>query len=253
MSDTAQTAKSNPIGRALMWVLAFQLGLAGLLFWGDLRDGLRLPGFGPRAPELTDPVRPGDQTRRFRPDRAPPGGRPMPSSPLPDRLTLTVVEGGQRALLEGGIVAGDAERIEKQLAGLDPKPQGVILNSPGGSVQDALLLGRYLRDADLTTALRSGDVCYSACPYLLAAGTRRTIPDDASVGVHQHYFGESTLLPAFVAVEERCDLAQVDAMAARHLARYKQPRIVQQVPALPRNPNGKLIRAALPQLWNSEL
>ncbi|WP_373029729.1 hypothetical protein [Sulfitobacter sp.] len=202
MSDTAQTAKRNPIGRALMWVLAFQLGLAGLLFWGDLRDGLRLPGFGPRAPELTDPVRPGDQTRRFRPDRAPPGGRPMPSSPLPDRLTLTVVEGGQRALLEGGIVAGDAERIEKQLAGLDPKPQGVILNSPGGSVQDALLLGRYLRDADLTTALRSGDVCYSACPYLLAAGTRRTIPDDASVGVHQHYFGESTLLPAFVAVED---------------------------------------------------
>jgi hypothetical protein len=202
MSDAAGTPKRNPIGRVLAWVLIFQLGLAGLLFWGDLRDGLRLPGFGPRAPELTEPVRPGDQTRRFRPDRAPPGGRPMPSSPLPDRLTLTVVEGGQRALLEGGIVPGDAERIEKQLAELDPKPQGVILNSPGGSVQDALLLGRYLRGAELTTALRSGDICYSACPYLLAAGIGRTVPDDASVGVHQHYFGESTLLPAFVAVED---------------------------------------------------
>jgi hypothetical protein len=202
MSDTADTPKRNPIGRVLAWVLIFQLGLAGLLFWGDLRDGLRLPGFGPRAPELTEPVRPGDQTRRFRPDRAPPGGRPMPSSPLPDRLTLTVVEGGQRALLEGGIVPGDAERIEKQLAELVPKPQGVILNSPGGSVQDALLLGRHLRDADMTTALRSGDICYSACPYLLAAGIGRTVPDDASVGVHQHYFGESTLLPAFVAVED---------------------------------------------------
>jgi acyl-CoA synthetase (AMP-forming)/AMP-acid ligase II len=45
----------------------------------------------------------------------------------------------------------------------------------------------------------------------------------------------------------------IDALAARDLARYKQPRIVQKVPALPRNPNGKLIRAALPQLWNSEL
>jgi len=202
MTDASDTPKRNPIGRVLIWVLFFQIALAGLLFWGDLRDGLRLPGFGPRAPQLTEPVRPGDQTRRFNPDRAPPGGRPMPSTPLPDRLTLTVVEGGKRALLEGGIVPGDAERIEKQLAELAPKPEGVILNSPGGSVQDALMLGRYLRSADLTTALRSGDICYSACPYLLAAGTSRTIPEDASVGVHQHYFGESTLLPAFVAVND---------------------------------------------------
>ena len=202
MTDASDTPKRNPIGRVLIWVLFFQIALAGLLFWGDLRDGLRLPGFGPRAPQLTEPVRPGDQTRRFNPDRAPPGGRPMPSTPLPDRLTLTVVEGGKRALLEGGIVPGDAERIEKQLAKLAPKPEGVILNSPGGSVQDALMLGRYLRSADLTTALRSGDICYSACPYLLAAGTSRTIPEDASVGVHQHYFGESTLLPAFVAVND---------------------------------------------------
>jgi len=202
MTDASDTPKRNPIGRVLIWVLFFQIALAGLLFWGDLRDGLRMPGFGPRAPQLTEPVRPGDQTRRFNPDRAPPGGRPMPSTPLPDRLTLTVVEGGKRALLEGGIVPGDAERIEKQLAELAPKPEGVILNSPGGSVQDALMLGRYLRSADLTTALRSGDICYSACPYLLAAGTSRTIPEDASVGVHQHYFGESTLLPAFVAVND---------------------------------------------------
>lgn len=202
MTDASDTPKRNPIGRVLIWVLFFQIALAGLLFWGDLRDGLRLPGFGPRAPQLTEPVRPGDQTRRFNPDRAPPGGRPMPSTPLPDRLTLTVVEGGKRALLEGGIVPGDADRIEKQLAELAPKPEGVILNSPGGSVQDALMLGRYLRSADLTTSLRSGDICYSACPYLLAAGTSRTIPDDASVGVHQHYFGESTLLPAFVAVND---------------------------------------------------
>ena len=202
MTDESVSPKRNPIGRVLVWVLFFQLALAGLRFWGDLRDGLRLPGFGPRAPQLTEPVRPGDQTRRFDPDRAPPGGRPMPSSPLPDRLTLTVVEGGKRALLEGGILPGDAERIEKQLADLAPQPEGVILNSPGGSVQDALMLGRYLRQAELTTALRSGDICYSACPYLLAAGTSRTIPDDASVGVHQHYFGESTLLPAFVAVDD---------------------------------------------------
>jgi len=202
MKPLRDSPKRPPAARVLGGVLMLQLGLAGMLFWGDLGDGLRLPGFSPRAPGLTEPTRPGDQTRRFQPDRARPGGRPMPDTPLPKRLTLTVVEGGARVLLEGGIMAGDAERIEKQITALEPQPDGVILNSPGGSVSDALRLGRYIRDTDLTTALRSGDICYSACPYMLAAGTRRDVPDDASVGVHQHFFGESTLLPAFVAVED---------------------------------------------------
>ena len=192
----------NPVGRVLIGVLGFQLLLALLLFVGDIRDGFRLPSFAPKAPSLTEPVRPGDQTRRFRQDRAPAPGRPMPSTPLPDRLTLTPIEAGATALLEGAIEAGDAERITKQLEALTPQPDRVILNSPGGSVRDALVLGRWLRAADLNTAMRDGDICYSACPYLLAAGVARDVPETASVGVHQHYFGESTILPAFVAVED---------------------------------------------------
>jgi hypothetical protein len=204
MSDAAETGKPrrNPVGRVLVGVLFFQLGLATLLFWGDLRDGLSLPGFAPRAPSLTEPIRPGDQTRRYRPDRAPPPGRPMPTTPLPDRLILTPLEAGASALLEGTIAEGDAERIVKQMGELAELPGRVILNSPGGSVRDALEIGRYLRGERMDTALRDGDICYSACPYLLAAGVDREVPDSASVGVHQHYFGESTLLPAFVAVED---------------------------------------------------
>lgn len=192
----------SPVARVLMGALIFQVGLAGLLFWDDLGTGLAIPRLGPDAPPLTQPIRPGDQTRRFRPDRAPPGGRPMPATALPDRLILTPVEAGAAALLEGAIEAGDAERIVKQLEALEPAPSRVYLNSPGGSVGDALDLGRYLRRGGIATALRDGDICYSACPYLLAAGTERRVPDSASVGVHQHYFGESTLLPAFVAVED---------------------------------------------------
>ncbi|MEX3314853.1 ATP-dependent Clp protease proteolytic subunit [Sulfitobacter sp. PS-8MA] len=207
MSDSApsevdQAPRKPAVGRVLMGVLIFQLGLAVLLFWGDLGQGLRLPGFGPKAPELTEPIRPGDQTRRYRPDRAPNPGQPMPQTALPERLILTPVSGGRAALLEGAITAGDAERIVKQLAELSPQPEEIYLNSPGGSVRDAMELGRYLRGAGINTALRDGDVCYSACPYLLAGGASRAVPDSASVGVHQHYFGQSTILPAFVAVED---------------------------------------------------
>ncbi len=212
--DKAAPPRRNPVSRALIGILIFQLGLGFLLFWDDLAEGLRVPSFAPSAPSLTEPIRPGDQTRRYRQDRAPAPGQPMPDTPLPERLVLTPIEAGQTALLEGGIAEGDAARITGLIEGLASRPTRVILNSPGGSVQDALELGRYLRDAGLNTAMRAGDICYSACPYVLAAGVDRDIPETASVGVHQHYFGESTLLPAFVAVE---DIQRGQGLVMRYL------------------------------------
>ena len=165
----------------------------------------------------------------------------MPSTPLPDRLVLTPVNAGGAALLEGSIAPGDAERIIKQLADLPQTPGRIILNSPGGSVRDALDLGHHLRGEGLETAMRPGDICYSACPYLLASGTARDIPDDASVGVHQHYFGESTLLPAFVAVEDiqrgqgevmgYLDTMGIDPLVMRHALVTPPDEIYVLVPA----------------------
>lgn len=205
------TAKKRaPVGRVLMGVLVFQVVLAGLLVIGDVQNGFSLPRSAPKAPELTEPVHPGDQTRRFSPDRAVPNSR----EPLPERLTLTQVAGGAAILLEGEIAAGDAVRILKQIKELREEPRRAILNSPGGSVQDALELGRALRLAGMETEMRSGDICYSACPYLLASGVTRSVPEDAFVGVHQHYFGESTLLPAFAAVE---DIQRGQGLVMRYL------------------------------------
>ena len=124
--------KRNPVARVLIGVLGFQLLLGGLLFVGDLQNGFSLPRMGPKAPSLSEPVRPGDQTRRFSPNRAVPGSR----EPLPERLTLTVVSAGAAVLLEGEIAGGDATRILKQINELREAPTRAILNSPGGSVQD---------------------------------------------------------------------------------------------------------------------
>jgi hypothetical protein len=221
--------KRNPVGRVLIGVLAFQLLLAGLLFVGDLQNGFSLPRLGPKAPSLTEPVRPGDQTRRFSPKRAVPGSR----EPLPKRLTLTVVSGGTAILIEGEIADGDAPRIIKQVEELREAPTRVFLNSPGGSVHDALELGRALRLAGLETEMRDGDICYSACPYLLAAGVKRTIPQEAFVGVHQHYFGESTILPAFAAVE---DIQRGQGLVMRYLDQMGiDPLIMQHALITPPN------------------
>lgn len=184
--------------RALAAILVFQLGLGAILFLSDLRAGpLPLPGLGPRAPGMDQPVRPGDQTRRFEPmkspTRAPGGGR------LPDRLVLTGDADGIY-LLEGAIAQGDADRIAGQLSEAVTRPEVIRLNSPGGSVMDALALGRTLRGLGVTTEVGAQQFCYSACPYLFAAGTSRRA--EGQIGVHQHYFGESTILPASFAVED---------------------------------------------------
>lgn len=191
----------NSVGRTLSAVLLFQVGIGVFLVAGDLREGaFALPRFGPEAPRLTEPVRPGDQRRTFRPGRDRPAIQPARDpGELPDRLTLSQdTDGSWR--LEGGVAEGDAERIIGLIAtsGVD----SLILQSPGGSVRDALAIGRYLRQAGITTRMLPGEFCYSACPYLLAGGALREIDPAASVGVHQHYFGENTLLPAFVAVED---------------------------------------------------
>lgn len=200
MSETP-TPRRGPVARILMGVLIFQLGIGGLLILGDMQ-GLRLPSFGPDAPRLTEPVRPGDQRRTFRPDRDRPVVQPARDpGELPDRLVLTQTDASTYRL-EGGIRAGDAERLADLMDQADPAPETLILQSPGGSVQDALALGRHIRAEGITTQMLSGEFCYSACPYLLAAGVSRDIDPDASVGVHQHYFGENTFLPAAFAVED---------------------------------------------------
>ncbi|WP_146587682.1 hypothetical protein [Puniceibacterium confluentis] len=191
------------VSRVLRAALILQLGIGALLVLGDMREGgFRLPRLTPQAPRLSEPVRPGDQRRTFNPGRDRPPLAPLRDpGPLPDRLTLTHVSGSTWRL-EGGIVAGDAVRIGALIDAADAPVETLILQSPGGSVQDALDLGRHLRAGGIGTRMLDGEFCYSACPYLLAGGVTRDIAPAASVGVHQHYFGENTLLPAFVAVED---------------------------------------------------
>ncbi|QPM90070.1 COG3904 family protein [Pseudooceanicola algae] len=193
------------IGRIMAGVLLFQLVLGLLLFFGDLGRGFSLPSRGPAAPGFDLPVSPGDQTRKYDPAEMPVTG-PGPSGPMPDRLVLEELTGAWR--LTGRIAEGDAERIAAQLTErLQPEtaaqaPDTLFLNSPGGAVAEALQLGRVIRDAGLSTDMGARDICLSACPYLLASGVTRSADTGARIGVHQHYFGENTLLPAFTAVKD---------------------------------------------------
>lgn len=206
------------VRRAMLAILAFQIGMAVVLGGSDLIGALPRLLSGTRAPALDAPVAPGDQVRRFRPGDLP--GRVFTGDPdrqvnlpdpgdMPTRLRFSVE--GDVALLTGEVAVGDAERFTEWF---DPEAglATIRLHSPGGSVLDALAIGRALREAGLATEMDAGDICLSACPYILAGGVTRAVDDAAMVGVHQHYFGENTALPAFLAVSD-IQAGQADVMA----------------------------------------
>lgn len=195
---------------ALRAMLGLQIGLAVGLLSQDFQKVIpQLPMFQPVAPALDQPIAPGDQTRRFAPARLPflPGRRNpgIDTSGQPSRLFLEVLEDG-RLRMSGSIAEGDAGRFDEWLAEQAaqdvPLPEQVVLHSSGGSVGQALAIGRALRMAGMNSGVASGDFCLSACPYMLMGGVERVVSRDAKVGVHQHYYGETSYLPAFLAVED---------------------------------------------------
>jgi hypothetical protein len=67
--------------------------------------------------------------------------------------------------------------------GAQAKPL-VVVNSPGGSIDEAIKIGRLLRKNELTVI---GQECISACVLILAGAVSRGV---VRVGIHRPYFEE---------------------------------------------------------------
>jgi ATP-dependent protease ClpP protease subunit len=68
---------------------------------------------------------------------------------------------------------------------LDARPTArvVLLNSPGGYVNNALQVANEVRRRGMSTLVAKGMGCYSACAYIYFAGTSRFV--EGELGVHQ--------------------------------------------------------------------
>jgi hypothetical protein len=60
-----------------------------------------------------------------------------------------------------------------------------VLNSPGGSVTDALAMGRLIREKRFATEVEAGKYRMSSCPLMFAGGVDRRAGENATIGVHQ--------------------------------------------------------------------
>lgn len=120
-----------------------------------------------------------------------PGGMPHPevttdSKTLDAPLTIELASGGVLKLT-GTIDIGSGDRFATEIAAHGEYADTVDLDSPGGSVMDALQIGALIHAKGLATTVSTGALCASSCPLVLAGGKTRMVAEKASVGVHQIY------------------------------------------------------------------
>jgi hypothetical protein len=128
-------------------------------------------------------------------------------------MTLELVSDGRLEAF-GAITPGTAERFAQEIARRGDYVKTVVLNSPGGSVRDALAMGRLIRDKGLDTRVEAAGHCASSCPLVFAGGVARTAGKNASIGVHQVF----AVTPEGAAADTGMAQAQrVSAECQRHL------------------------------------
>ena len=111
-------------------------------------------------------------------------GAPAAAGPW-DEASAPLVPDGFRVgafRIEEKITMAVAERV----LGIDPRNTGrVELNSPGGSLEAAMMIARYIRENGLATHVGDRGTCASACLLVLQAGVERSAGEDAVLIVHE--------------------------------------------------------------------
>ena len=113
----------------------------------------------------------------------------LTSVTLKDDVTVVV--------LSGDIAQGDADAAEALIRAANEDGHlisAVRLDSPGGSLAEALRLGDLIRRAKLPTVVAAGSHCVSACFLVFAAGIEKFANHEARIGVHgaSDAFGRET-------------------------------------------------------------
>jgi hypothetical protein len=134
---------------------------------------LNLPGI---LPSILGPLLPHGDTRLV--------PLPQPDHAMAQPMTFELVGGG-RLMASGTITPGISENFAAEAERHGEYIKTVVLNSPGGSVTDALAMGQLIRKKKFATEVEAGKYCVSSCPLVFAGGVVRRAGDQAMIGVHQ--------------------------------------------------------------------
>lgn len=118
-----------------------------------------------------------------------PEARPAPGVTAdPENLRKPLsVKLGKAGVLEvsGTIQPGSSGLFAEKIGEVGEYVKTVNLNSPGGSVQDALTMAKLIREKGYQTRVSGGNLCASSCPLVFSGGKERIADKGAAIGVHQ--------------------------------------------------------------------
>lgn len=204
-------------GELARWVFrGLLLGAIGVLGL-DLNDLSRANGWWsqdslaiPNEPVLppvvrTDTPLPPDDPRQFVTTDDATLGQPM---------AFELQPGGVLAAT-GSIEPGTAARFAAEIEARGEYVRTVSLNSPGGALDDAMLMAKLVRERGLDTNVADGAICASSCPLLFAGGEHRAAGKEAAIGLHQFYAAGGSDSGSAQAM---ADAQATTARISRHLA-----------------------------------
>lgn len=114
------------------------------------------------------------------------------------KVAVEAHDGLLAAKISEEITPGDYEAL---LTGLRAHPGAfarkiVLLDSLGGSVPEAMRMGRLLRETGFEVLVPSDGLCQGSCIYLLAAGKKRTVKGAVALRRPPFANGDSALAQA---------------------------------------------------------
>jgi hypothetical protein len=172
--------------------------------WREVTEQPVLPDMAP--PTMEDPAGPG-RDRRVVPARKADGALAKP-------MTFALGKNG-RLIATGTIAPGSADAFASEVNARGEYIKTIVLSSPGGSVGDALEMGRLIRTKGFATEVEKDKICVSSCPLVFVGGVKRAAGANAIIGVHQVFAPD----PAEAARHDTMSEAQrVSARCQRYLA-----------------------------------
>jgi hypothetical protein len=84
--------------------------------------------------------------------------------------------------LEGKFEPGDDRNFVNKVLGIERAV--IVLESPGGTIDPALAIGRAIRLKGFDTVVLDGATCASACGLVWLAGSSRFMGENAKLGFH---------------------------------------------------------------------